>query len=55
MKAGIIQGETLEEQGHSALKVQLISQEEFHLLQQAEAARQEVIAVDDFSLQELLR
>lgn len=52
---GLITGNTLAEQAESALANHIISPIEFDLLLQAEAGRQQVIAVDDFSAEEFLR
>lgn len=54
-KEGGISGYTAFEQAQSALEKKIISVEQFDILIQAEAARMKVIAVDDFSNEELLR
>ncbi len=52
-KDATISGYTAEEQAQSALEKNIISAEDFQLLMQAEEARKKVIAVDDFSNEEL--
>lgn len=54
-KEGSITGYTAFEQAQSALEKKIITVEQFDLYIQAEAARMKVIAVDDFSNEELLR
>lgn len=52
---GIISGYTLLQQAQAALKKNIITEEQFDIFMQAEDARQKVIAVDDFSSEELAR
>lgn len=54
-KEGSITGYTTLEQAQSALENKIITVEQFDLFIQAEEARMKVIAVDDFSNEELLR
>lgn len=49
----LIKGHTLMEQAQSALNNKVITEEEFDIFMQADAARRKVIAVDDFSNEEL--
>lgn len=51
----LIKGETLIEQGRAALNKNIISDAEMEVLLASEKAREEVIKVDDFSPEELLR
>lgn len=51
----ILKGENLAEQAQAALDHGIISSEQMETLQQAESARREVIAVDDFAPEELAR
>jgi len=51
----LIQGDTIMEQAEAALAQHLISKDQMAVLQQAEAARYEVIAVDDFAPEALIR
>lgn len=53
-KEGTISGYTASEQAQSALDEHIISQAEFDLYMQADVARKKIIAVDDFSNEELL-
>ena len=53
-KDGVVAGYTTVEQAESALANKVITQEEFATFMQADAARRKVIAVDDFSNEELL-
>lgn len=50
-----IQGKTMDELANAAFSQQLISKEQLDIVLQAEAARSEVIAVDDFSSEDLAR
>jgi acyl-CoA dehydrogenase len=52
---GIISGYTPQEHAEAALAKNLITQEQFKLLTEADEARRKVIAVDDFSNDELAR
>lgn len=52
---GVISGYTMLEQAHSALDKKVITTEELNIYLQAEEARQKVIAVDDFTTEELAR
>ncbi len=54
-KEGLISGYTFMEQAKSALDKNIISVEEFDICMQAEEARHKVIAVDDFTMEELVR
>jgi acyl-CoA dehydrogenase len=54
-KQGLIKGHAEEEQAQSALENKIISLGEFDIYMQAIAARNKVIAVDDFSQEELAR
>lgn len=54
-KEGSISGYTAMEQAQSALANKVINPSEFDIFVQAEAARMKVIAVDDFTNEELLR
>jgi acyl-CoA dehydrogenase len=54
-KEGSIEGYTIVEQAQAALEKKIITVEQFDLFIQAEEARMKVIAVDDFSNEELLR
>lgn len=51
----VIKGETLIEQGKMALQKGLITEGEMEILLASEKAREEVIKVDDFSVEELMR
>ncbi len=51
----VIKGETLLEQGRAALEKGIISHEEMDVLIASEQAREEVIKVDDFAPEELVR
>lgn len=53
-KEGQVTGHTLAEQAQSALNNKIISNDQFELFMQAEQARNKVIAVDDFSNEELV-
>jgi acyl-CoA dehydrogenase len=50
---GEIEGYTLQDQAAAALQKKIITEDEYHLFQQADAARKLVIAVDDFASDEL--
>lgn len=52
---GTLSGYTLLEQVQSALEKKIITMEQFDIFIQAEAARKKVIAVDDFTSDELMR
>ena len=52
-KDGIIIGYTLIEQAQSALEHNVITREQFEIFMQADVARKKVIAVDDFTNEEL--
>lgn len=54
-KEGTISGYTALQQAQSALENKTITVEQFDILMQAEEARKKVIAVDDFSNEELVR
>ncbi|MDR3478749.1 MAG: acyl-CoA dehydrogenase [Gammaproteobacteria bacterium] len=55
LKEGTIDGDTPAEQAKSALKKHIISKDQYKLLQQADEARELVIAVDDFATEDLAR
>jgi acyl-CoA dehydrogenase len=54
-KEGNISGYTLAEQARSACEKKVINEEELSVFMQADEARKKVIAVDDFSNEELLK
>lgn len=54
-KEGNITGYTMVEQAQCALDKKIISVEQFDIFMQAEEARRKVIAVDDFTSEELMR
>lgn len=54
-KEGLVSGYTLVEQAQSALEKNVISVEQFDIFMQAEEARKKVIAVDDFTSEQLMR
>jgi len=53
LKAHMIKGDTILEQAHEAYHLQVITAEDLQKITVAETARSELIAVDDFSPQEL--
>lgn len=55
LQQGLIKGYNLEEQAQSALDKGVITTEQFDLLNQAEEAKNKIIAVDDFTTEELAR
>lgn len=54
-KDGIIDGFTVFEQAQCALEKHIINMEQFDIYSQAEEARKKILAVDDFSSDELMR
>lgn len=52
---GTIIGDTIIEQAEDARLQKIISDEQFHIIQQAETARKKVIMVDDFAAEDLPR
>ena len=50
---GVIEGYTLRDQAYAALSKKIITEEQFDIYKQADAARRLVIAVDDFASEDL--